>query len=268
VTAVRRSPGEPAGHRWVWVDLRLAPAAAAIWTVCALSPLASPGQLAGIATGSAGLALIVTRRRGGAAAAVALVLLAGVAVAATAGAVRGAARNQSPLAAVADAGRSADVVLRVDADPRTIRGPGGPRVIADATVLEVLDGQVMRDLHAAVLLFAPAQGWAELLPGQHVRVRVMVSRPRAGDDVVAVVSARGPPELLGRPGAVQRAAGAVRDGLSAAAARVLDPRTAGLLPGLVVGDTAAMDPVLTEDFRRAGLAHLTAVSGDTAACQG
>jgi competence protein ComEC len=42
---------------------------------------------------------------------------------------------------------------------------------------------------------------------------------------------------------------------------MLDPRSAGLLPGLVVGDTRAMDPVLAEDFRRAGLTHLTAVSG-------
>jgi competence protein ComEC len=42
---------------------------------------------------------------------------------------------------------------------------------------------------------------------------------------------------------------------------VLGPQAGGLLPGLVVGDTQAMDPVLVEDFRRAGLAHLTAVSG-------
>jgi competence protein ComEC len=43
--------------------------------------------------------------------------------------------------------------------------------------------------------------------------------------------------------------------------RVLEPGPAGLLPGLAVGDTRAMEPVLEEDFRRAGLAHLTAVSG-------
>jgi competence protein ComEC len=53
----------------------------------------------------------------------------------------------------------------------------------------------------------------------------------------------------------------VREALSAAAGRVLEPRPAGLLPGLVVGDTGGMDLVLAEDFRRAGLAHLTAVSG-------
>ena len=60
---------------------------------------------------------------------------------------------------------------------------------------------------------------------------------------------------------LHRAAGSLRDGLADSAGRVLDARPAGLLPGLVVGDTRALDPVLAEDFRRAGLTHLTAVSG-------
>ena len=50
-------------------------------------------------------------------------------------------------------------------------------------------------------------------------------------------------------------------GLATSAERVLPPRPAGLLPGLVVGDTTSMDPALDEDFERAGLSHLTAVSG-------
>ena len=50
--------------------------------------------------------------------------------------------------------------------------------------------------------------------------------------------------------------------LGAFAQGLIGPLVAAvLLPGLVVGDTQAMDPVLVEDFRRAGLAHLTAVSG-------
>jgi competence protein ComEC len=79
--------------------------------------------------------------------------------------------------------------------------------------------------------------------------------------VVAVLSARGPPTAVGEPDTVQRAAGALREGLSESAQRVLEPSPAGLLPGLAVGDTRAMDPVLEEEFRRSGLAHLTAVSG-------
>ena len=59
---------------------------------------------------------------------------------------------------------------------------------------------------------------------------------------------------------VQRAAGTLRAGLRRAVARLPSgPR--GLLPGLVVGDTSRMPPVLVDDFRTAGLTHLVAVSG-------
>jgi competence protein ComEC len=88
-----------------------------------------------------------------------------------------------------------------------------------------------------------------------------VTAPRPGDTVVAVVSARGPPSAVAGPAWWQSAAGGVRTALSESAARVLPQRFAGLLPGLVVGDTSRADPVLQEDFRDAGLSHLTAVSG-------
>jgi competence protein ComEC len=213
------------------------------------------------ALGAIGLAVVLARRRMGAGGAVALAVLAGVAVAAAAGAVRGSERAASPLRAMVGEGRSVELVLELDGDPYPLRGPGERRVVADATVTALDDGAAVRGLEDAVLLFAPAEPWEALLPGQRVRVRVTASAPRAGDDVVAVLIARGPPTPVGEPGAVQRAAGAVRAGLTSTAARVLDPRPAGLLPGLVVGDTGAMDAVLEEDFRRAGLAHLTAVSG-------
>ena len=74
---------------------------------------------------------------------------------------------------------------------------------------------------------------------------------------MARLSARAPPALLGDPPWVQRADGGLREGLRDAAVRVLGPQAGGLLPGLVVGDTRSMDPVLVEDFRRAGLSHLT-----------
>ncbi len=97
-----------------------------------------------------------------------------------------------------------------------------------------------------------------------MRVRAAVSPVAADEGLVARLSARAPPVLLGDPPWLQRAAGGLREGLRDAAVRVLGPQAGGLLPGLVVGDTRSMDPVLVEDFRRAGLAHLTAVSGPSA----
>jgi competence protein ComEC len=48
-----------------------------------------------------------------------------------------------------------------------------------------------------------------------------------------------------------------------AASASLPSEEAGLLPGLIDGDTTQLDPVLAEHFRIAGLTHLVAVSGAT-----
>jgi competence protein ComEC len=257
------NPAAAPEPRWAWVDLRLVPVAATVWCVSLLTPWMTPLVL-GVVAGSA-LVLAVGAARGRSVrSALVLAVLAGVAVTAGTGVVREAARDGSPLRQAADAERMAVVVMELDGDPHVLSGAGGPRVMLDATVTELVDGALMHRLNSDVLLYAPADQWQGLLPGQGVRVRVSVSPPAPGDDVVAVLSARGPPELTGTPGRLQELAAGVREGLSAAAGRVLEPRTAGLLPGLVVGDTGGMDPVLAEDFRRAGLAHLTAVSGDNA----
>ncbi|MFA5891882.1 MAG: ComEC/Rec2 family competence protein [Actinomycetota bacterium] len=68
-------------------------------------------------------------------------------------------------------------------------------------------------------------------------------------------------EVIGRssgPLAVVARAGraAVRS-----AASHLPPRDAGLLLGITIGDTTALDPDIDLDFRTAGLSHLVAVSG-------
>jgi competence protein ComEC len=250
----------PAADRWTWVDLRLVPVALALWVGTLVGPRLTPGLLLAAALLPAGVVAVLVRRprRWSALAAGALV---GLALAGVTGAVRGFAREASPLRAAADEGRTVAVELELAGDPRRLSGAGLGRVVADATVTVVAAGDRRHRVDDAVLLFAPAEAWADVLPGQPVQARVRVAPPQAGQPLVAVLSARGPPTLLGPPGAVQELAGTVRDGLAAAAARVLDPRPAGLVPGLAVGDTRAMDPVLTEEFRRAGLTHLTAVSG-------
>ena len=258
-------PGAVAADRAVrrqrWVDLRLVPVAAAVWAVSASAPFLSPAGLwlgAGAATG---VAVAMTCRWKGPLATIALAVLAGLAVASVAGALRGAALQASPLRAVADTRSTVLLVLELDDHPHVLRGPGPPRVVADATVTVLTAGSDRHRLDAGVLLFAPADPWRTIQPRQPVEVRAQLASSRPGDDAVAVASVRGPPTLLGRPAPPFRIAGALREGLAASAGRVLDPRPAGLLPGLVVGDTRAMDPALDEDFRRAGLAHLTAVSG-------
>ncbi|RBY76121.1 ComEC/Rec2 family competence protein [Geodermatophilus sp. TF02-6] len=257
----RGGRGSAPPGRWTWVDLRLAPVAAAVWAGTLVAPLLPVPVLAGVAPAAAAAAVAVSRRGRSAAAVVLLGVLAAVAVTAATAAVRTAAREASPLAEVAGDRRTVVVELDLDSDPRPVNGVGTPRVVAEATVTGLDEGAIRTRLDDAVVLFAPAEEWRGLLPGQSVRVRAAVSPADGGDGLVARLSVRGPPTLLGEPPWVQRVAGGLRHALSDAAVRVLGPRVGGLLPGLVVGDTGAMDPVLVEDFRRAGLAHLTAVSG-------
>ncbi|MGY2128396.1 ComEC/Rec2 family competence protein [Blastococcus sp. SYSU DS0617] len=234
--------------------------AAAVWAVSLAAPFLAPSLL-GLASAGALVAAGCARRRGTVAATVLLAVLAAVAVASGTSAVRGAAREASPLRALADDHRAVTVDLHLGGDPHLLTGSGRPRIVADATVTVVSDGERVQHLEADVLLFAPEEGWRELLPGQPARVRAVAAPPRAGDDVVAVLSARGPPTAVGAPDPWQRIAGDLRNGLARSATQVLEPRPAGLLPGLVVGDTRQLDPVLDEEFRLAGLSHLTAVSG-------
>ncbi len=255
-------------NRWTWLDLRLVPVAATVWAVSLAAPWAAAGVLAVVA-GLSALAGVALDRRGrmSGTAAILLAVLAALAVTSGTSAVRSWQREASPLRSADVVGRTVEVVLALEGDPHRLTAGARPGLVADATVQVIHAPQGRREVAADVLLFAPAEGWDDLLPGQPVTARVSVATPRPGDPVTAVLSARGPPTARGQPGRLQRWAGTVRTALVASAARVLDERPAGLLPGLVVGDTSAADPVLEEEFRRAGLAHLTAVSGDTAACQ-
>jgi competence protein ComEC len=241
------------------LDLRLVPAAAAAWLVTVLAQAMAPGVLVTCALTAGGLAAAVYRRRTSAAAVLAGLLVA-VASTAACAAVRAWEHTGSPLVELARSGSTATLVLRIDGVPRPLPAPGS-RVVLDATVRGLERAGARATLHDAVVLFAPSDGWRGLVPGQTVRAAGKLSPASPGDVVAALVSVRGPPIPLRGPGWAQRAAAGLRDGLVHTAARTLPPEEAGLLPGLVVGDTRALDPVLEGDFRTAGLTHLVAVSG-------
>src|SRR6185437_4262255 len=99
---------------------------------------------------------------------------------------------------------------------------------------------------------------------QRLRIDAVVQPPLPGDLLTATLTAESDPELIGQPPWYQRVAGSVRSSLRAASAG-LPSEVAGLLPGLIDGDTASLDPVLSERFRIAGLTHLVAVSGTNCA---
>ena len=247
------------------LDLRLAAGAAVAWLALVLLTGAATSSVVAIAAAAVGIglagAVLAGRGWSGAGAAalagwcVALVLLpyAG----------RLAHARSSPLAALAARHAAVTATLVLSGDPHALAalGPAGTvRVIADADVRQVTWRG--RDIAAAgaVVVLAPSTGWRDLLPGTVLRVDGRLQPPLDPGLVLAALSTTVPPAVQRGPPWWQRAAGTVRDDLRAAA-RVLPEPARGLLPGLIDGDTAGLDPVLAERFRLAGLTHLVAVSG-------
>jgi competence protein ComEC len=179
------------------------------------------------------------------------------------------ARTTGPIAD--GAARSAAVVVTgvlLD-DPRVVPPRGDTlafRELIAATVraerLEVAGRRFA--VREPVLVFSSDRHWLGLLPSQHVRVEGRLQSVTRSDDVAALLSARGPPAVVGEPSALQRLAGHLRQGLRDAV-RPLPADERGLLPGLVDGDTSGLDPRLKADFRTTGLTHLVAVSGTNVA---
>ncbi|SFK33555.1 ComEC/Rec2 family competence protein [Amycolatopsis sacchari] len=255
-------------------DYRLVPPAVVLWLGVLAGLLwtwwaALVGGLA--AAGVAGALLWRWRRSrpqwfsGIAALLLAAVLLAGPL------AVRLHDAQHDPLRALAD--RAAPAVLHMVAEerPKPVQSAGyagqqaGARlVVIPATVRWAKASGAAVETTGRVVLLAPVQGWAGLLPGQEVTAGGRLAPPRDADLTVAAVYVRGPPTDLGPVSWWQRAAEATRAALRGACS-VLSEDAAGLLPGLVVGDTSGISPQVQREFTDAGLSHLTAVSGSNLA---
>ncbi|MEU8242177.1 ComEC/Rec2 family competence protein [Actinoplanes missouriensis] len=252
-------------------DLRLAGFALGVWlsSLAALHLSARTGLLAG---GSglivAGVLLAV---RPGVTWQVAvrwiLVTVAlGVGCGAVATAARLSVREAPALAALVRSGEPVEAELVVRDDPRLLPGGAGPPTYLVAVEIRTVKGSEAAPIRLAAraLVLGADPGWRGLLPGQRVSAAGRLLPPRPGDLRAAVLSARKPPLLHGRPSWAQRAAGVLRAGLQRACEPLPDD-SGGLLPGLVVGDTTRLDPALEEDFRATGMTHLTAVSGTNVA---
>ena len=234
------------------------PAAVTAWTVTAAGIVWSIGTLlaAACVIGAAGWAALVWWR--GAvtpalrAAAVGVIGTAvigagfGLAVALREAAVRGHPITHR-------FGTAASLTVTPTESPRSL---GNGRLMFRANLNRLGDGE----MSGRVVVFAPVLGFGELSAGQPARFRARIGRPTRRDLTVAVLTASGEP-VLGRASPVQRVAQTVRSRFAATALQVLPADQAAMLPGLVLGDTSAVPPATTAQFRTAGLTHLTAVSG-------
>ena len=150
-------------------------------------------------------------------------------------------------------GTVASVVVTPGESSRSL---GGNRTMFRG-VLRDIDGH---EASGRVVVFASAAAFPELSPGRPVGFRAQIGRPTRRDLTVAVLSATGLP-TWGEAATVHRAAQAIRTAFADAARGALPADQAAMLPALVLGDTSAVSPQTTAEFRASGLTHLTAVSG-------
>ena len=240
------------------LDLRLVPAALAAWaaTAAAITWCVGPVIAGGCGVLAAGWALAWWRLGGrypvlrAAGIGVIGVAVVGAGFGLAAG-LRSDAVVHHPL--TQRFGDTAWVTVAPEESPRSV---GNGRLMFRAGLLRFQD----REIDCSVTVFASGLEFSGLTAGQPARFRARISRPKRHDLTVAILTAAGRPQF-GEASLIQRAAQSLRDGFAALARAVLPADQAAILPGLVLGDTATVSAATTEEFRTAGLTHLTAVSG-------
>ncbi|NPC98380.1 DUF4131 domain-containing protein [Nocardioides sp. zg-DK7169] len=186
----------------------------------------------------------------------ALVLVAGAVVVAVL--VRQQQVTEGPVGRLASERAVVSAVGVVASDPRPVAGRFGDVVLVRVTVVEVEGRGRAHRLRAPVLVIGDER-WLDLRLGARVRFTGRLSPPDQ-PDLAGVLSPSGTPVALDDPDLWWRGAAAVRASLRASVEhRPADQRV--LVPAMVNGDDAGMDPGLADDFRATGLTHLLAVSG-------
>ena len=189
---------------------------------------------------------------------------------------RGAAAPALLFAAAAGAALSAGSVRLEAIDAGALRADPGARVRLRGNVASPLRREregVSFELssgHGRVSVLAPAG--ADLTAGMSVEATGALSEPEPWREralerrgIAMVLTADSVTPLPGRRGGLT---GAI-DGIRVRAERVLErgvpDREAALMRGFVLGQDDRIDEATREDFRRSGLAHLLAVSGQNVA---
>jgi competence protein ComEC len=270
VTTDTASTGAPQTEDRLPFDVRLVPAAAVCWSITAIGILGGPGAALAATASAVAVVLVVAVALHGLAirhawpgpsrsGAVAVIVLALCFGGATWLQMRSLAEH--PVAAAAEKRAWVTASVRLEEDPRLLLSAGPSMVMTKAEMTRVDVGGEALYVGGRVSIIAPESSWSALLPGQEVTVRGRLGVPLRPDMSVAVIRASGPPVTVNEPGAISATAGTFRSNLAAVAQNSMPPDRAGLLPGLVVGDVSRLDETVTENFRAAGLTHLTAVSG-------
>jgi competence protein ComEC len=192
---------------------------------------------------------------------IARVLLAGLTVYAAvafAAGVRYERVTHNPLVELAGQRAGATLSGTTVDDPRLIKGRFGDEALVRIQVRQMRTADVVVSLREPALVFGP-RTWLSVPLGVRIQVWGHLA-PSTDGEVAAVVSTSQAPDIRTGPDPWWRASGVVRAGLRDSVVRLPRDRRA-LVPALVDGDDAGLDPGLSDDFKATGLTHLLAVSG-------
>ncbi|MBT2531419.1 ComEC/Rec2 family competence protein [Arthrobacter sp. ISL-48] len=246
-------------------DVRLALPALLVWSAAIAGVWLTPAALVALCCGLALVAVLLVAS--GARGRRSLLMTSSVALmlavaAAAHSAVSSSQRHDGPFAEAVSSGKSVVAVLEVAGSPRSV-SPSGHAGMPDRWSATVVTVEVIADgnvIHAGAQLLVMGGGaWGELVPGQVVRATGKLKPSDAGQTEAGVLAASAPMILSGASG-WQAGAKDLRGGYVAASS-FLAPDARGLLPGMVTGDTSALDEGLNAAMKSVGMTHLTAVSG-------
>lgn len=248
-------------------DLRLVPAALAVWAVtllglyCGFYPVTVVVVVSAIAVPVVWCAPARRWRNG------VLTVLVMTAICATSTAAGEYQLEHHPLRFAAEKGESATLRVTLSERPRPLRsGAYGAQRAEDRSVVRTQLRYAdinQRRVRAGgdVLLFGPTSSWRHLIAGQDVTVTGKLVPPDRGDRLTAITFPRSPPREVAAAPQWQQTAEELREGLREHSRAILGEAAAGLLPALVTGDTTMFPEETRRDFEVAGLTHVTAVSG-------
>ena len=170
-------------------------------------------------------------------------------------------RFDGPLAEAVAAGRSAVAVVEVAGSPRLLPGPGGAaqRWAVPVWTRELATGGILVRTRARLVVMGGGD-WGTVLPGQNFRATGRLRAAEPGNQEAGILAASSAPGRATAGLVLEAAAADLRGGYRDASA-FLGPDARGLLPGMVTGDTSALDEGLGNAMKLVGMTHLTAVSG-------
>ncbi|MFJ5860119.1 ComEC/Rec2 family competence protein [Pseudarthrobacter sp. NPDC092439] len=268
--------------------MRLAVPAVTVWGASVAGLWLIPAALAvlcALLAGAAACMLCFLRGRGPRGrsflATGAVALLLAVAAAAHSSAAAGQ-RFDGPVADAVAAKRTAVALVEIAGPPRALVNPGaaadrageaaaeaGPAAYSETVTpgrwavpvwtRELTAGSTLIRTRARLVVIGGG-GWGAVVPGQVFRVAGTLRPAEPGQVEAGILAASAVMPPAGAGTGLQGAARDLRTRFVAAAA-FLAPDPRGLLPGMVTGDTTALDSGLESAMQMVGMTHLTAVSG-------